>query len=624
MPLLPLNKIGALETAPGVITFGLYLPNVTAGTGLSVSLKIIHEADQFVQTIQPFPFPLVITADPDFPNGDYWTATVDTSVVPPGAVLPADAHWGDPGKYVYRFLVTKLDGTVIDFIVDPYAREYGVGDLSGITLGAAPYAWSPQETKWKVPAQQDMIFYEIMIDEFGGDIDGTIKLLDYLQDLGINCIEVMPVNDVKSTVNWGYDPFGYFGVDDRFGSQADFQRFVDAAHQHGIAVVLDVAYGHTTGDFTFPYLYPQIGVANPYNGPVIHDAGYGPMPDFSQTFTQDYFFTANKIWLEAFHVDGFRYDNVPAFWDSSNPNTGYGQLVTETYNLVQAQMATPGAPNYWQRFQSASGFNLIQCAEYLNDPPAVLNNTLTTCTWQDWTLSAGGDCASGKPGAISELGQRLGLQYFPTVATVNGITLPKAGLQYIENHDHSRFICEFGIQNPGDPNTLWHGDPGNWYHLQPYLIGLLTAKGIPLLWEGQEFLQTYSVPNNGNGRQLVLRPVDFSSFYDVDGKALIAKVRTLIKIRKTYEQFRSGDHSFFDVPYYTNSGLLVFSRSLGAAYSLVALNFTGSPQTTTITLPTSGNYAELLDGVNNLAGVAAGVATTVTIPSNYGQVWTLE
>ena len=127
-----------------------------------------------------------------------------------------------------------------------------------------------------------------MIAEFGADLPGTIAQLDYLADLGINAIEVMPVNNVKNTINWGYDPLGYFGVDERFGKRSDFQQLVDAAHTRGIAVLLDVVYGHTASDFVYPYLYSQLPEPNPFNSNPVQ-FNYGPACDFTQPFTQGLF-----------------------------------------------------------------------------------------------------------------------------------------------------------------------------------------------------------------------------------------------------------------------------------------------------------------------------------------------
>src|SRR5690349_15003862 len=106
MQLLPLTKLGAHEIAPGILHFGLYLPNVTAVGGYSISIKVINEEDQFLQAIKPLQFDLISTPDADFPGGDYWTVQVDTSVAPPGETLPAGSRWGRPGRYVYRYLVS--------------------------------------------------------------------------------------------------------------------------------------------------------------------------------------------------------------------------------------------------------------------------------------------------------------------------------------------------------------------------------------------------------------------------------------------------------------------------------------------------------------------------------------
>jgi maltooligosyltrehalose trehalohydrolase len=628
MQLLPMDKLGARErkAQPGVIDFGLFLPGITAPE-FKIAVRIINEADQFLQSIPAVDFPLAPTADPDFPHGDYWTATVDTTVVPRGRRLVPGTHWAKGERYVFRFVVTTPMGEVIDFIIDPYCRESGVGDLSAISIGYEDHTWSTNEAEWKTPQIQDMIFYELMINEFGGSIEGTIKQLDYLKDLGVGCIEVMPVNNVKNAVNWGYDPIGYFGVDERFGNRRQFQGFVDEAHKRGMAVILDVVYGHTTPEFTFPYLYSRLNtVANPFNGGPMRD-NFGPAPDFSLAFTRNYFFTVNHHLLDTLHLDGFRYDNATGFSPHHDDPVPFGALAEATYQLVLAEQATaapPAPPNYWSRFVDATGHvNLIQCPEYLDNPPNVLRNTFANCTWQDGTLSAATDCALGKPGAIAELGLQLGLFNYPVSATLDGVTIAKTALQYIENHDHLRFLCRFGIV-PDDNVLLQEGNRDHWYKVQPYLIGLLMSKGAPFLFEGQEFGENYFVPEGGNGRQLVFRPVRFSYFYDTDGRSLVNKVRRLMKIRNSGEQFKRGEHSFINVDFYNNDGLLVFTRSLGTTFTLVALNFTDFPRPTTIELPMAGSYREEIDGVNNLTAVSPNTPIPVTIPSNYGQAWTID
>jgi 1,4-alpha-glucan branching enzyme len=94
-------------------------------------------------------------------------------------------------------------------------------------------------------ARADLILYEVNIAELGGDLERIRNLLAYLGDLGVNAIEVMPLSNVAVSVDWGYLPIGYFGVDERFGKRFDFQQLVNEAYQRGIAVIVDAVYGHT-------------------------------------------------------------------------------------------------------------------------------------------------------------------------------------------------------------------------------------------------------------------------------------------------------------------------------------------------------------------------------------------
>jgi 1,4-alpha-glucan branching enzyme len=137
------------------------------------------------------------------------------------------------------------------------------------------------------------------------------------------------------SVDWGYLPIGYFGVDERFGKRSDFQQMVDIAHQHGIAVIADVVYGHTGVDFPYFDAYTRLQYReNPFMGPFAKDyfSSFGKSTDFNRELTRDYFYSVNHHWLEVYHVDGFRYDCVPNYWDGAL-GVGYAKLVYETYQL---------------------------------------------------------------------------------------------------------------------------------------------------------------------------------------------------------------------------------------------------------------------------------------------------
>src|ERR1041385_293754 len=150
--LLPLGSLGAVETN-GTVTFGIWLPWVSDADGNTVSVKIIHERDQFLQNIPPNEFPLAHTVRA--PYGDFWSVTVPIAGTPahPGAA------WGSPGRYVFRYRIDNPNAGSLDWIIDPFAREFGVGKLSAFTLGYQPYTWSANEANWRTPLLQDLVFY---------------------------------------------------------------------------------------------------------------------------------------------------------------------------------------------------------------------------------------------------------------------------------------------------------------------------------------------------------------------------------------------------------------------------------------------------------------------------------
>lgn len=623
MRLLPLERLGTRELGGNTVRFGIFLPWVTPANGHRMRVKVIHENDQFLQEIQSIEFEMNHSPDPDY--WDYWSAEVriDADSKP-----HRKSSWGAPGRYIYRYMIENPNadsenGRRIDWIIDPFAREFGVGKLSAFTLGYQQHQWDlGVEHNWKTPRVDDIVLYELIISEFGGDLEKTIAHLDYLHDLGVNCIQLMPVSNVANQVDWGYLPIGYFGVDERFGKRRDMQRFIETAHRKGIAVVMDSVYGHTSDHFPYSYVYKRLGYReNPFIGHFAKDY-YGESTDFRHAFTQDFFYTVNHHWLDCYHVDGFRYDCVPEWWDGPL-GTGYAALTYETYKTVRAS----AGQGHWQRFSSADGeITIMQCAEQLEGPREVVERTYSNCTWQNETLGAAEDVARGSTEALRRLGLQFGLIGYPDMVQYDGDRIKKSAVQYLENHDHARFICHFKTFFNGN-ELLSEGDRNLWYKVQPYLIGLFTAKGIPMLWQGQELGENYYVPDQGWGRVAIFRPMRWEYFYDEVGRSMVSLVRKLVRLRQRGEQFRAGEHYFYNDDNYISRGVLLFSRREHEKFSLTALNFSDTDQTVPFIFPMSGDYMEELHGREgadvNLWNIHEGDQIQLPIPPNYGRVWTI-
>lgn len=615
MTVLPADRLGVHCDATEV-RFAILLPGVSPALGCSVEVLVIHAADQFLQERHASPFALQHQLLEGW--GDVWCLSLP---------LADPLFQRGDGQYVYRYRVTRRmpDGSrwCRDFLSDPFAREYGVGKLSSFSLGYQPYLWSATEAHWRTPPQSNLVLYELNLAEFAADLERAGERLPYLADLGVNGISLMPVTNVQETVDWGYLPMGYWGVDERFGQRRSFQAFVDSAHQLGIAVLVDAIYGHTSSDFLYEELYRDLALPNPFMGSFAKDL-FGVSTDWSKELVQAFFLSLNLHWLQVFHVDGFRYDCVPNYW--AGPCAGYGSLVYHTYQEVKQALAAGDAR--FERFRGADDrLNLIQCAEQLEEVEAVLRTTYSTCTWQNRTLMAARQAAVGAAGALTDLGFALCAQGLPVEEVHNGVdALAKAPVQSIETHDHARFICQFGLSGGEGSELLREGDRRQWARVQPYLIGTLLARGVPLLWQGQELMENYWLPDQGRGRVALLRPMRWQYIYDDIGRATLRLVRRLLRLRREREELRRGEVFFFNDPArYQDQGLLLFARWLGSHYTLVALNMSGSERRVPFWFPIAGSYLEQLHGAEDprlhLGDVSAWEETWLTLPSNYGRVW---
>jgi 1,4-alpha-glucan branching enzyme len=614
---IDLNEVGAHIDGAGNVRFGVYLPQITAAKGYAVVARVIHEADQFTPEVPPRDFPL--SFDPDHPLG-LWSATVNVPSQPAGA-----GHFGSPGRYLYRYRLLRQQNVVTSFFTDPFAREAGPATLAAFRLPdparpQPPFAFT--DTDYRTPALDELVVYELQVQEFNATFDGVVRRLDYLRGLGVNCLELMPVTDVPMVFDWGYGPLHFFAPADRWGGPAGLKRLVDACHARGMAVILDVVYQHVSADFAYCRVYADSGEAGPMGA--FPGGEFGPVVTFQGCpFTQQYVRAANLHWLREYHVDGFRYDNVKGFY-SGPTGEDYATVVYQTY-----QDALTIA-----RFEDPAGYRrIIQCAEYIDaHPEDILRQTYSNCTWQDNLLNKAADTAAWHyvDDAFAHL---LDPHYmgYPDSRDFNGVQGPTAPFQYIDSHDHSSFVVNFGLA-PANQGDFPLGDRGQYYRLQPYAIALYTCQGIPMLWQGQEFAENYVLTGGGTSRIQVRRSMHWEYFYDDMGGPLIRVYRRLGRLRRACRSLR-GRQSFY---YNQNSDLpgraIAYSRHAAASgaapeeAAVVFLNFSDQERTLTVPFPVAGLYREMLDddarGSHlDLTVANAGDLHAVSIPANYGQVF---
>ncbi|MCA4132460.1 malto-oligosyltrehalose trehalohydrolase [Arthrobacter sp. M4] len=195
---------------------------------------------------------------------------------------------------------------------DPRSRRQpdGVHGLSA-TFDAGAHQW--KDGAWQGKALKGSVIYELHVGTFTpeGTLDAAAGKLDYLVELGIDFIELLPVNAFNGTHNWGYDGVLWYAVHEPYGGPAAYQRFVDAAHGAGLGVIQDVVYNHLgpSGNYLPKYgPYLKSGEGNTWGDSVNLD---GPGSDEVRRFILD----NAAMWLRDFHVDGLRLDAVHALKD---------------------------------------------------------------------------------------------------------------------------------------------------------------------------------------------------------------------------------------------------------------------------------------------------------------------
>lgn len=254
----------------------------------------------------------------------------------------------DPNTfYLYQYLI---DGSIK--IADPYSELILDKDNDGgipASLQSIPADYPTTQTEghvsvfktvtdnfnWQVtnfqaPQKKDLVIYEILMRDFLADhaYESLIDTLNYLQDLGVNVIELMPVSEFENNDSWGYNPSYHMALDKYYGSVESFKKVVDAAHSRGIAIILDVVYNHAFGQSPLVRMYwdaqnNKPSAESPYfNVDPKHPFNVGFDFNHESEATQTYVKQTLDYWMSEYKIDGFRFDLSKGFTQTFSTNDG--------------------------------------------------------------------------------------------------------------------------------------------------------------------------------------------------------------------------------------------------------------------------------------------------------------
>ncbi len=250
----------------------------------------------------------------------------------------------------------KIDPTLIDY---PKRGADG-GYVTVIQTNKPAYDWSDATLNFQRPDKNNLVIYELWVYDYTAKrtIEGVRERLDYLKQLGVNAIELMPVSEFEGNMSWGYNPTLYFAFDKAYGTPEMFKQFVDECHQHGIAVIVDMVFNHTTGLNPMAKLYPW-GDDLKYNpwfcvgSEVKHDDNdYGE--DWNHDFepAHEMFTRVFQYWLTEYKIDGFRLDLSHGLCGRTKYNAPENLI---DYNSKGVQATSPGAYLILEHWGSHAG-----------------------------------------------------------------------------------------------------------------------------------------------------------------------------------------------------------------------------------------------------------------------------
>jgi 1,4-alpha-glucan branching enzyme len=523
-------------------------------------------------------------------TGDFtgWSAAGTALASEPGGLWSADVPWAVPGQ-AYQYLITTGSGQLPPR-VDPYARQV-VNNGNGQATKAVIYdegAFDWGETTFTSPGWTELVIYELHIGSFNeiagqtiGTLDDAAAKLPYLQDLGINAVELLPVATFEGAVSWGYDPGVPFSVERPYGGPDGLKAFVAAAHALGIAVILDVVYNHFGPDDSILWQFDGRGptwtggiyfYGERFPGDPRAQTPWGSRPDYGRPQVRQYLADNAVSWLQDYRLDGLRMD-ATAYIRNIDGDGDPAQDIPDGWGLLQQINNAVDAAQPWK----------ITIAEDMqgNDwvtAPAATGGAGFDGQWDpDFVQQVRGvlEEVQDADRDMSQVQAALERRY-----AASGF----ARVVFTESHDAD------GNGRTRVPTEIDPAQPDSWWSKKRSTLGaalVLTAPGIPMLFQGQEFLEQRPFVQDP-------APLDWGNVATYAG--ILELYRDLIRLRRDWFAVTRGLRGEGLNVFHVNDAAKVvafhrFDQGGPGDDVVVVLNFaTTSYQQYSIGLPAPGDW----------------------------------
>ncbi len=506
-------QMGAVAQADGSVIFCIAAPGKKNALliGSWADYKASEDAVMYYTDVNDIRYfwTQVSGLDPDTEYPYYYLIDSSYAVGDPYARLVLD-------PYSDKWLE---DGTYAGLIPYPYDKVEG-NVMLAVYKGNRSNEYKWNITDFKGVDASELVIYEMLIRDFtgtegqakgNGTLAKAMDKLDYLKTLGINAVELMPIMEFNGNNSWGYNTNFYFAPDKAYGTPAQYKQFIDACHERGMAVILDIVFNQSDGLHPWYQLYES--GSNPfYNATAPH--AYSVLNDWSQDnlLVQQQWHDCLRYWMEEFKVDGFRFDLVKGLGDNNSYGTN-SDSNTNKYNATRiARMK-----------------ELTDVIKSVNPNGYSINENLATASEENAMFANGGINWANINNAACQFAMGYSSDsncsrfYAPKDSRTWGSTV-----SYAESHDEQRM---------GYKQDTWGvtGVKGNldvsMVRLGSVAAQMLLCPGAHMIWQFGELGNATNTKDSSGGNNTDPKPV-YWSYYDVpQRRALYNTYAELISIR---------------------------------------------------------------------------------------------
>jgi len=418
----------------------------------------------------------------------------------------------------------------------PYPEGKVDGPVSVFEINRDEYEW--QTTDYVRPNKEDLVIYELLVRDFAenSDYQTVIDSLNYLDSLGVNAIQLMPIMEFNGNISWGYNPTFFMAPDKAYGTREKLKEFIDKCHARGMAVILDIALNHA--EQRFPYAFMaydrntnQTTPDNPFFNPQPRHP-FNVFNDFNHEYvgTQEYVDDVNRFWIEEYRIDGYRFDLSKGF---TQRNSLGNQGLWDSFDQSRIDLLTRMANKIWE--VDPNSFVILEHFGGNQEETVLANAGMMPWGSQH---TAARELAFGFTDGKTDL---TGGYY-----ANRGWNDPNL-VAYMVSHDEERIVTDalrFGNQQNPNHDTR---------ELEIALerLGATSAlfysiPGPKMLWQFDELGYDFSINYCSNGTisgdcRTDPKPVRWDYFEDENRRSLYNITSELIKLKKTYPIFRTRD-----------------------------------------------------------------------------------